>query len=167
MAEKSRIWYNRNMGIINEPSIGQAIDVNYISEIVREVNLLNGSLGTKLTQSRIPKGDNTNKPTQAFLTSNLSIVTGRTMVTTDNSSKTADVKPFNFEFGRTFRYVPIVTATPQVEKTGIKGKTLGVSVIIQNVTTSQVSGVLVFNSEAKNTSVYINIIAVGAPAGAN
>lgn len=154
------------MGIINEPSIGQAIDVNYISQIVREVNNLNGSLGTKLTQSRIPKS-NANKPTEAFLTSNLSIVTGRTMVTTDNSSKTADVKPFIFEFGRTFRYVPIVTATPQVSGTGIKAKTVAVSVIIQNVTTSQVTGVLVFNSEAKNTSVYINIIAVGAPAGAN
>jgi hypothetical protein len=155
------------MGIINEPSIGQAIDVNYISQIVKELNSLNGTLGTKLTQSRIPKGDNTNKPTQSFLTSNLSIVTGRTLVTTDSSSKTTDVKPFIFEFGRTFRYVPIVTATPQVIGTGIKGKQLGVSVLINNVTTSQVTGVLIFNTEAKSTSVYINIIAVGAPAGAN
>jgi hypothetical protein len=154
------------MGIINEPSIGQAIDVNYISEIVREVNNLNGSLGNKLTQSRIPKAGG-NKPTQPILTSNLSIVTGSTKVTTDNESKTTDVKPFAFEFGRTFSGAPIVTATPQLANTGVDAKTVAVSVIIKSITSSQVNGVVVFNSPAKNATITINIIAIGAPAGAN
>lgn len=154
------------MGILINAGNGTPIDVTYINQIVDEVNNLNKVVASSAASSRVPQSGKS-KPTEKISTANLSVVAGKIKVTTDDNSKTADVKPFTFDFGKTFKYEPICSATPEITSTGsgLAGSNASVTVIITKITTSNVSGKLVFNSDAKQTNVLINIIAVGIPAG--
>lgn len=154
------------MGTLINAGNGTPIDVSYINQIVDEVNNLNSVVASSASKSVVP--DNTGlKPTQQVATSRLSVVAGKIKVTTDDNSKTADVKTFTLDFGKTFLYKPIVSATPEIQSTGsgLAGSNASVTVILTSITTTNVTGKLVFNSDAKQTNVYINIIAVGIPAG--
>lgn len=150
------------MGHIETPNIGTAIDVNYISSIVTEINNLNDVLANNARQSRIIDSVNSTAPNTTIQTSQLSIVTGRVLVSSDSNSKTNDVIKTTFFFNQNFKYRPVVTATPEIKATGIKNNTLGVSVVITEVSLNKVSLAVIFNSDAKKTDIYVNLIAVGA-----
>jgi hypothetical protein len=150
------------MGHIETPNIGTAIDVNYISAIVTEINNLNDTLANTARQSRIVDAVNSTAPNTSISTSQLSIVTGRVLVSSDSNSKTNDVIKASFFFNQNFKYVPVVTATPQIKASGIKNNTLGVSVVITEVTTNKVTMSVIFNSDSKKTDITVNIIAIGA-----
>jgi hypothetical protein len=150
------------MGHIETPNIGTAIDVNYISAIVTEINNLNDTLANTARQSRIVDAVNSTAPNTSISTSQLSIVTGRVLVSSDSNSKTNDVIKASFFFNQNFKYVPVVTATPQIKASGIKNNTLGVSVVITEVTTNKVTMSVIFNSDSKKTDITVNVIAIGA-----
>jgi hypothetical protein len=151
------------MAIIPTPAPGTIIDVEKLSEIITVLNKFATDYGSQKnsTISTTKQSADTK-----IATPNLSFSAGKVMVTSDNNVKTKDVIPFSFEFGRTFAYPPTVTATPQSSATGLKSAvTSNVSIIINNVTTTKVEGSVYFNSEAKQTNIYIHIIAIGSPIG--
>jgi hypothetical protein len=151
------------MAIIETPAPGTIIDVNYLSNIVTQLNKFATDYGSQ--KNSVISTINLNADT-TIATPNLSFSAGRVMVTSDSNVKTKDVIPFSFEFGRTFAYPPTVTATPQSSATGLKAATTSnISIIINNITTTKVEGSVYFNSEAKQTNIYIHIIAVGSPIG--
>jgi len=147
---------------IPTPANGAALDVNYISEIAKAINDLSDELGNVGRQSRILDSASRTIPKLKIPTTQLSIVTGRTEVTTDSKSATDDVIKTTFFFNQNFKYIPVVTATPEIKASGIKNSTLGVSVVITEVFENRVNLSVIFNSQAKKTSIYVNIIAVGA-----
>jgi hypothetical protein len=152
------------MGIINDPTPGQPIDVNYISQIVKAVNGLNDDYVTKDKQSRIAKAKKGSKTTyDVTRTSNLALVAGYTEVSSDTKTNTKDVKEVTFAFNRTFSNPPIVVATPEIATSGITKTTSGVTVLITNVTKSTVKMSVLFDSTAKKTTIGINILAIGIP----
>jgi hypothetical protein len=142
---------------------GTIVDVQLLSQIIEAINGFATEFGSQKnsTISTTKQAADTK-----IATPNLSFSAGKVMVTSDNNVKTKDVIPFSFEFGRTFAHPPTVTATPQSSATGLKSAvTSNVSIIINNVTTTKVEGSVYFNSEAKQTNIYIHIIAVGSPIG--
>lgn len=167
MVEFCRLWYNLVMGKIPTPANGAAIDVDYISEIVKEINLLNNELGNNGRQSRVVDSISTTVPKLKVPTTQLSFVTGRKEVSSDSNSATNDVIKTTFHFNQSFLYVPVVTATPQIKSSGIKNNTLGVSVVITEIRENGVDLSVIFNSDTKKTSIIINIIAVGVAAAAD
>jgi hypothetical protein len=150
------------MPIIPEPAQGTIIDVQYLSNIIKQLNSFATDYAGK-KNSRI--ATTRDAATLDIATTNLGFAAGRVMVTSDNNNKTKDVIPFTFDFGKTFKHKPIVTATPQASATGLKGNGSNVSIVINNVTTTKIEGSVYFNSEAKQSNIYINIIAVGHPVG--
>jgi hypothetical protein len=150
------------MGKITPPANGAALDVSYISEIAKAINDLNDDLGNVGRQSRIIDSASRTVPKLKIPTTQLSIVTGRKLVTSDSKSATNDVIKTTFHFNQGFKYIPVVTATPEINTAGIKNNTLGVSVVITEVTQNTVDLSVIFNSDNVKTSIYINIIAVGA-----
>lgn len=152
------------MGHLPTPALGAALDVNYISDIVTEINRLNDELGNRGRQSRIVDSISDKVPKLKVPTTQLSVVTGRKEVTTDNNTATNDVIKGTFHFNQTFLYPPVVTATPQTANTGIKNNTLGVSVVIIETTESKVDFYVIFNSDNKKTKIAVNFIAVGVSA---
>ena len=150
------------MGRIPTPANGAALDVSYISTIATAINELNDELGNVGRQSRIIDSASRTAPKLKIPTTQLSIVTGRKLVTSDSKAATNDVINTTFYFNQNFKYVPVVTATPEINTAGIKKNTLGVSVVITAVRENSVDLSVIFNSDNVKTSIYINVIAVGA-----
>lgn len=155
------------MGHLETPANGAAIDVNYISSIVTEINKLNDELGNRGRQSRVIDAVSNTVPKLKIPTSQLSVVTGRKLVSSDNNSATNDVIRTTFHFNQNFLYVPVVTATPEINSAGIKNNTLGVSVVITQVYENRVDLSVIYNSDNKKVDVYINVIAVGVSTANN
>lgn len=162
MAELSRLWYNCHMGILNDPTPGQPIDVGYISQIVKSVNALSDDYVTKDKQSRVTKirGKQTFDVTR---TSNLAFVGGYIIATSDAKTTTRDVIEKVFQFNRTFNSPPIVVATPEIASSGVIKETNGVTVVITKVTNTAVTMKVIFDSKSAKTNIGINIIAIGIP----
>ena len=154
------------MGHLETPANGAALDVSYISQIVTAINDLNNELGNRGKQSRIVDNVSTAVPKLKVPTSQLSIVTGRKKVSTDQNSKTNDVIRGTFFFSQNFLYPPVVTATPETKADGIKNNTLGVSVILTEVSENKANFSVIFNSDSgKKLDINVNFIAIGVSAG--
>jgi hypothetical protein len=152
------------MGHLPTPANGTAIDVSYVSDIVTEINRLNDDLGNRGRQSRIVDSISTSVPKMKIPTSQLSIVTGRKEITTDNNTATNDVVNGTFFFNQNFLYEPVVTATPTTDTGGIKNNTLGVSVVITKTNLNSVNFSVIFNSDNVKTKIAVNFIAIGVSA---
>jgi hypothetical protein len=150
------------MGHLPTPANGAAIDVNYISQIVTEINNLTTDLGNVGRQSRIINSASKTVPKLKIPTSQLSFVAGRKAVSSDANSATNDVINTTFFFGQNFKYPPLVVATPEINSSGIKNNTLGVSVVVKEVFENRVDLFVIFNSDAKKVTINVNVLAIGA-----
>ena len=140
---------------IPHPIKGQPLDSNYITKIVTAINDLAVKVSSKFSNSQIAT---TNAGNQVARTSDLVIDAGFENITNSSTSATAEVQQ-SHRFGATFRYPPVVTATPLIDNT-ISGKTI--NVYVKNVTTTSVDIVVKFGT-ADTTSVKVNILAIGLP----
>lgn len=146
------------MSKIPLPDRGQPIDVSYIYQIVEAINDIAattssassnyvsldtpaGRVGASANETKIVAGEKT-------------IYSAATRVTLDSRES------FSYSFNGEFQYPPIVTVTPVL----LQGTTAGqdVSVVIDSVTTSQITGTVNFNSTG-SVALKVNIIAVGVP----
>jgi hypothetical protein len=152
------------MGIINDPTPGQPVDVNFLSQMVSAINSLNDDFVTKDKQSRVVKTRGSSSVFENARTTSLSFVGGYIQVTSDAKSNTKDVISKTFAFGRTFQNPPIVTLTPQVDSSGVDKDTSSITVMITKVTKSTVTFSVLFDSKSKKTTIGVNIIAIGLPA---
>ena len=146
------------MAKIPTPDRGQPIDVSYIYQIVEAVNELSSQASS--STYKYTTVDTTNGQ-QSFVTSETKMVGGEASVYSTLTTVTAgQTQQFSYPFKGEFKYAPIVSATPVL----IEGTTAGqdISVIIQSVTTSNVTGVVRFDSSG-SLAVKVHIIAIGVP----
>jgi hypothetical protein len=142
------------------PQRGQPIDLTYISDIVTAINNI-ASAVMPSSSYRYLTVDTPASGKQSIRTSDARIIGGYAEIVTNATVSAGFEKEFSYDFNvGEFTYAPIVTATPvNIGKTAA-GQNL--SVIIKEITTSNVTGVVKFNTSGE-ASVGINLIVVGIP----
>lgn len=145
-----------------EPSRGQPLDVSFIGQMVKSINLLWDKL---IINASSYASIWTEKGRKALRASDIKVVTGRYDTAITTASATATTKPFTYDFDIAFKYPPIVTATPlSAGSTSTPTKALqGLRAIITETTTSRVTGIIVFEGGADAVTISVNIIAIGIP----
>jgi hypothetical protein len=146
------------MAKIPLPERGQPLDLTYINSLADAVNTLYNQVS--VSTSNYASIDTTSQDKINLKTSEIGLVAGRVEVYNNATVTVAQEKDFSYNFTNNFKYAPIVTATPVNVGNTPAGK--NVSVILKNVTTSRVEGVVRFGS-AGDSSLWVNLIIVGVP----
>jgi hypothetical protein len=146
------------MAKIPLPERGQPLDLTYINSLADAVNTLYNQVS--VSTSNYASIDTTSQDKVNLKTSEIGLVAGRVEVYNNATVTVAQEKDFSYNFTNGFKYAPIVTATPVNVGNTPAGK--NVSVILKNVTTSRVEGVVRFGS-AGDLSLWVNLIIVGVP----
>lgn len=147
------------------PQRGQPIDIDYIYQIVSQLNAVSSAVSSNTTVlSRVdngisgPKDNTTNNLRFVALTKNVK-----------KASVTANfTDTFFFDFTPAFIQVPIVTVTVVNNNKSSAGN--GVSAVITNVSTSRADGVVFYptaTSSGAQVDISVNIIAVGVTSVVN
>lgn len=137
------------------PQRGQPIDVDYIYQIINQLNTLTNQVSsTSTTLSSVDNGINGIKEST---TSNLRLYSSTKNVKKGSVTASSNESWF-VDFNPQFLYIPIVVATIVNNNASTAGNNI-VSVI-KNVTTSRVDGNIIFNTSG-TIDVNINVIAVG------
>jgi hypothetical protein len=147
------------MSRIPLPERGQPLDLAYIYQIANAVNELAAQMSPtvgRYTTIRTQAAGN-----QSVRTSDTRIVGAYTTATNNSTTSPDGEGTFSYNFAD-FKYPPVVTATPVL--TGATNTDAGkdISVVITNITTNSVSGIVRFNTIGI-AEVDVNIIAVGIP----
>jgi hypothetical protein len=139
------------MGAITPPTKGQPIDVNYLYDIVTQINSLTNTIAVRSsTSSRVN--------TQSETTSNLRFFAS-TVAITRTSATSGQTESFSFNYPE-LKFAPVATATI-VNNSGSDAGQVA-SVVINNVTTSRVEGVVRFGASGA-IDLSVNVIVVGIP----
>jgi hypothetical protein len=148
------------MSKIPLPERGQPLDLSYIYQIAETVNELASQLSP--TTGRYTSIDTVSAGTQSVRTSDSRIVGGYFTVPNTSTTSPDGEGTFNYSFTNAFAYAPIVTATPVLIGDTATDSGKNVTVVLTQVTTSGVAGVVRFNTIGV-ANVGINILAVGIP----
>ena len=139
------------MAAISLPERGQPLDVNYIYEMVSQINSIENKIAIRNTSvSTINNNTDT--------TSNLKFYAEqKALITSEAKANTTETITFTYP---RFKFTPVVTAT--VLNDG--GSTSGDDVIctVRNLTTSTAAVVVRFNAAGK-VDLFVNLIAIGIP----
>lgn len=146
------------MAKIPLPERGQPLDLTYINSLADAVNTLYNQVS--VSTSNYASIDIIGQDKVNLKTSEIALVAGRVEVYNNATVTVAQEKDFSYNFTNNFKYAPIVTATPVNVGNTPAGK--NVSVILKNVTTNRVEGVVRFGS-AGDLSLSVNLIIVGVP----
>jgi hypothetical protein len=140
------------MAKIPLPQRGQPLDVTYIYQLTNAVN----DLATQVASagSNYSKVNGENKKI-----SDLKVESKTIQVAINKSVNAGTEQPFTTSLD-TFKNPPVVTATAVNEGGTVSGK--DIYVVLTNITTSSVSGIVRFGSTGI-LSVNVNIIAIGLP----
>jgi len=141
------------------PERGQPLDLGYIYEVAKVVNDLAVQLSP--TVGKYTSIDTPTAGRQSVRTSDARIVGAFKPVTNNNSTSPDNEETFDFNFSD-FKFPPVVTVSPIL--TGSQNTDSGkdVSLILTQVTTNRVEGIVRFNAIGI-ASVGVNLIAVGIP----
>jgi hypothetical protein len=137
------------------PQRGQPIDIDYLYQIVSQINTLTNQISS--TSTVLSAVDNGVNGIKESTTNNLRFYAFTKSVKKGNVTAGASESWF-IDFNPSFIYIPIVTATPVNNSSSPAGNSL--SVVIKNVSTSRVDGSIIFN-QAGQADVNINVIAIG------
>jgi hypothetical protein len=139
------------------PDRGQPLDLSYIYQLADAINNLSNQLSP--VNAKYTTIDTDTSGQQVVRTSDARIIGGYKDVEKKDASSTEE--PFSYPFSD-FAYPPIVTATPYVTGAAktIAGK--DTSVIITEITTGRVDGVVRFNTPGE-ASVRVNLTIIGIP----
>jgi hypothetical protein len=145
--------YNYNIGITVPQSNASSAD------IANAVNNLSSQISPSSYKYVTVDTDGSKQSVKA---SEARIIAGYHTVKSRATVSTGNEESFSYSFtGGEFKYPPIVTATPVIVGNATEaGK--NVTVVIKNVTTSKVDGIVKFNSSG-DLSLAINLIIVGIP----
>jgi hypothetical protein len=151
------------MAKIPLPDRGQPLDVTYIYSLATAINDVAESVSnavynyTSIDIRGVGKQDLKNN--------NARIYAGYVDVVNSETVTANTTRSFSLNLGSTFKYPPIVMATPY--NTGTTGDTAvgnDVLVTLTSITASKVDGVVRFNSSGSGVSISVNILAIGVPA---
>lgn len=140
------------------PERGQPIDVNYIYQLSNAINDLSDDVSS--TTYNYTSVRTSGAGVQNIKTSEARVVGSFVSVTSESSVTPGSTRDFDLDFDSSFKYPPIVTATPVNTGNGSAGG--DVSVSLTDITREKIKGVVTFNQEG-NASVTVNIIAIGIP----
>lgn len=145
------------MARIPVPERGQPLDLTYIYQIVNAVNEMSSELSPSvykyLTVDTPAAGKQSLRASEARFIAGFQPI----QITTVNAG---NEKTFSYSFPTDFKFAPVVTAT--LVNTGNTSAGKDVSIVITNVTTSSVDGLIKFNTSG-DVSVGVNFIAIGIP----
>jgi hypothetical protein len=145
------------MARIPVPERGQPLDLTYIYQVVNAVNELSTELSPSvykyLTVDTPAAGKQSLRASEARFIAGFQPI----QVTTVNAG---NEKTFSYSFPTDFKFAPVVTAT--LVNIGNTSAGKDVSLVITNVTTSSVDGLIKFNTSG-DVSVGVNFIAIGIP----
>jgi len=142
------------MAAIPLPERGQPLDVNFLYEIANQINTLNNAVSQNINSSSQVK-DVSNRPT-----SSINIYAQEVPVPDGNrtAGSTYDV---TVTFGVKFQYPPVVLATVLTRDQSAASK--NVILYVKDVVTSTCTVGVRYN-EAGQSSISINVLAIGIPA---
>lgn len=137
------------------PQRGQPLDVDYIYQIINQLNTLTNQISANSTT--LSTVDNGIVGQKDVTTNNLRFVAITKNIKKDAATANQSQTWF-IDFSPQFLYVPVVTATAVNKNGSAAGDNL--SVVIKNVSTSRVDGSVRFGTSG-NIDVNVNIIAIG------
>lgn len=140
------------------PERGQPLDVTYLYQLAEAVNGLLTTVANPTSNRALINTIGSDKAN--IKTSDMGVVAGRVEIYNNAVVTVAQEKDFSYDFSTNFKYAPIITATPVNVGNTPAGR--NVSVILKNVTTSRVEGVVRFGT-AGELSLWVNLVAVGVP----
>jgi hypothetical protein len=139
------------------PERGQPLDVTYVYQLANAINELSiqvSSAGYNYTTIDTTAGK------QNIKTSEARIIAGSVEVANNSTVTASSEKTFTYDFVSDFKYKPVVTATPV--NTGKTPTGQNVTVILKEVTTSRVEGIVRFGASG-DLSLAVNLIIIGIP----
>jgi len=140
---------------LQNPQRGQPLDIDYIYQMVQQINTLSTKVLSQSTVlSTINNGVN---ETQEFTTNNLRFYAFTKNVKSGTVNAGEEVS-WTIDFTPNFLLTPVVTATARNRKNDAIGNFA--YAVITNVNTAQVQGRVIFN-KAGTVDVNVNIIAIG------
>ena len=142
------------------PNRGQPFDLALVYKIIESINNLWNEVGTRVSSYSSIQTAKDN--ISSVRSSELRTVAGFAEVINNDNVKTNDDKPFTYIFDRAFRYPPIVSTSLESIGDANTEATKSSTVILTNVSTSAVEGIIKFE-KAGTAAVRVNIIAVGIP----
>jgi hypothetical protein len=140
------------------PERGQPLDVNYLFTLANAINEVAQSISpssSKYVTIDVPGADR-----QSVKASEARIIGTYKMIVTDSSRNTGDEESFEYAYPAEFKFKPIAVAT--IENVGQSNAGENVTVVLKDVGTSKVQGVVKFNETGK-VSIAVNILVVGIP----
>jgi hypothetical protein len=146
------------MSKIPLPERGQPLDVNYIHALANAINDVAAQISP--SSSKYVTIDVAGNGPQSVKASEARVI-GTTKVVVNNATKNVgDEESFEYVFPAEFKFKPVAVATPVNFGSTNAGE--NVSVVLKDVTTSRVEGLVRFN-ETGNLSVSVNILIIGIP----
>jgi hypothetical protein len=146
------------MARIPVPERGQPLDLTYIYQVVNAVNEMSSELSPSVYKYLTVDTPSAGK--QSLRASEARFIAGFASVANNSTVNAGNEKTFPYSFATDFKYPPIVTAT--LVNIGNTSAGKDASVVITNVTTSGIDGIVRFNTSG-DVSIGVNIIAIGIP----
>jgi hypothetical protein len=140
------------------PQRGQPLDLTYIYNLANAVNELSASIS-----SSIEKYVTVDTPAVGKISvksSDAKIIAAYQEINSDSTVTADSEKTFSYSFETPFKFAPIATVSPV--NIGDTDAGENVRVILTQVTTTRVDGVVKFGATGKAT-IGVNIIVVGIP----
>jgi hypothetical protein len=140
------------------PERGQPLDVTYIYQLAETIN----TVATQVSSAtyNYTTVDTVSGTKQNIKTSDARFIGGYVEVANNSTVNAGNEKTFSYDFPSDFKYTPIVTAT--AVNIGNTPAGQNVTVILKNVTTSRVEGVVRFGASG-DLSLAVNLIVLGVP----
>lgn len=147
------------MAKIPLPQRGQPVDLTYLYDIANAVNNLSAQVSP--SSYKYVTVDTPASGPQSVKASEAKIIGGYVEVANNSTVTASNDKEFSYAItGGQFKYAPVVTATPVMIGTTDAGKSA--TVILKNVTTSKIDGIVRFNTSG-DVKVGVNLIIIGIP----
>jgi len=140
------------------PERGQPLDLTYIYQLVDTVN----DLSTQVSSAtyNYTTVDTVSAGKQSIKTSEARVVGGYVEVANNSTVSAGNEKTFSYDFPSDFKYAPIASAT--AVNIGNTPAGQNVNVILKNVTTSRVEGIVRFGASG-DLSLAVHLIIIGIP----
>lgn len=140
------------------PERGQPLDVSYIYQVTNALNQLSDQVSN--ATYNYTTIDTVSAGKQNIKTSEARVIGGFVAVASNATVTASSTKTFNYTFPADFKYTPIVTASPINSGKTAAGE--NVTVVLTDVTRSNVSGLVRFNASG-DVSIVVNLIIIGIP----
>lgn len=146
------------MSQIPLPERGQPIDLAYIYQIAEAINTLSAQITP--STNRYVTIETPLDGKQSVLSSGVKMNAAYVEVYNNATVLAGQEQPFSYSYPAEYKFAPVATATP----VNVGGTTAGkdISIILKNVTTSRVDGIVKFNASGDLT-IGVNLIVIGIP----